>query len=85
MRNELGPTRARLFAYLSAIALIAIGAEGFLDVAEVRAAVEPSAPPNWATQKRPYRAFALHSPNLPKADYAIRRHAAGGRKDIKIS
>ena len=35
-----------------------------------------------AAVERPYRAFALNSPNLSEPDYAIRRHAAGGRKDI---
>ena len=46
------------------------------------AAIDPAPRSDWTTLERPYRAFSLTAPNLPEADYAIRRHAAGGRKDV---
>jgi hypothetical protein len=79
---ELGATVIRVFAYIGVVAVLAVAIIRFFDVAEVRAAIEPSPRIDWTTIERPYRAFALNTPQFPETDYAIRRHSAGGRKDI---
>jgi hypothetical protein len=78
----LGATLVRIVSSLAALVLVGAAAWDSLDIGEVHAAIEASPQPDWNTQERPYRAFALNSPTLPEADYAIRRHTAGGRKDI---
>ena len=79
---ELAATVIRVFAYIGVVAVLAVAVIRFFDVAEVRAAIEPSPRVDWTTIERPYRAFALNTPQFPETDYAIRRHSAGGRKDI---
>ena len=79
---ELGATLLRMCAYIGAIAMLGLGIAKLLEGDEVSAAIDPSPRSEWVTVERPYRAFALNGPNLSDTDYAIRRHAAGGRKDV---
>jgi hypothetical protein len=79
--HELTATCVRVFAYVAALGvLIAVGFKFFgkpqVDIEPVRSA--------WTAVERPYRAFALTVPEFvtPEPDYAIHRHAGGGRKDI---
>lgn len=72
----------RVFAYVGAVAVLAVGLAQLVERAP-EPAVAPERPA-WTAVERPYRAFALMAPGLgdAEADYAIRRHARGGRKDI---
>ena len=79
---ELAATVLRVFAYIGVVAVLAVGVIRFFDAAEVRAAIDPAPRIDWTTIERPYRAFALNTPQFPDTDYAIRRHNFGGRKDI---
>jgi hypothetical protein len=79
---ELAATVIRVFAYIGVVAVLAVAVIRFFDVAEVRAAIDPAPRVDWTTIERPYRAFALNTPQFPDTDYTIRRHSAGGRKDI---
>jgi hypothetical protein len=81
--DELTATCARLLAYVGGLAVILVVAVKFFGKPAVEAAVEP-ARSVWTNVERPYRAFALAVPEFanPEPDYAIRRHPAGGRKDV---
>jgi len=81
-REELKATAVRIFAYVGGLAVLAVLAAHYYAAPTVRAAVPPAPRSDWSTVDRPYRAFALTVPGLPEADYGIRRHSAGGRKDI---
>jgi hypothetical protein len=80
--DELKATLVRLFAYVGALAVLAVVAAHFFQAEEPAIASEPAPRAEWLAIERPYRAFALSSPNLPEPDYAIQRHNAGGRKDL---
>ncbi len=80
--NESKAAPGSTVAATGTLALLAALTFQFLNSTGIHAAVEPSGRPVWTSQERPHRAFALSSPNLPVADYMIRRHDAGGRKDI---
>ncbi len=82
--DELSATIVRIFAYIGAIAVIAITAWRFFGAAPVEAGIDPATRSQWANVDRPFRAFALSLPEFaePEPDYAIRRHAGGGRKDV---
>ena len=82
LADELTAALARVLAYIGVLAALGVAVIHFLDVGDVNAAIKPAPPSDWIAVERPYRAFALISPNLPEPDYAIRRHSAGGRKDI---
>src|SRR5947208_14038543 len=71
-----------MFAYVGALAVLAVVAAQFFETQDVSAAVEPGQRSDWTIMERSYRSFSLVVPNYPDADYAVRRHAAGGRKDI---
>ncbi len=84
VRDELSATAVRIFAYIGAIAVIAITAFIFFRTPDVQAAIEPTQP-SWIAVERPFRAFALTIPEFVQSepDYAIQRHpTGGGRKDI---
>ena len=81
-RDELKATAVRIFAYVGALAVLAVFAARYFDAPQVRAAIEPAIHSDWTVVDRPYRAFELNGQNLPEPDYAIHRHTAGGRKDI---
>jgi hypothetical protein len=80
--NESKTALSGVAAATGTLALLAALACQFLSNMEAHAAVEPSRRPAWTRQERPHRAFALSSPNLRVVDYTIRRHDAGGRKDV---
>lgn len=82
-RDELSATLVRIFAYIGATAVLAIALAKMIQ-APVVAAVDPKPRSDWSSIDRPYRAFTLRVPGFsdPEPDYAIRRHIAGGRKDI---
>jgi hypothetical protein len=79
---ELAATVLRVFAYIGVVAVLAVAVIRVFEADEVRAAIEPAPRVDWTTIERPYRAFALNTPQFPDTDYAIRRHGFGGRKDI---
>jgi hypothetical protein len=81
--DELTATCVRVFAYVGGLAVIVIVAVKFFGKPAVEAAVEP-ARSVWTNVERPFRAFAATVPEFtePEAAYAIRRHPAGGRKDV---
>lgn len=81
--HEVSATTVRIFAYIGAMAVIAVAAARFFAPA-VEAAIEPVTRSDWTDVERPYRAFSLTIPEFaePMPEYAIRRHATGGgRKD----
>ncbi len=82
LADELTAALARVLAYIGVLAALGVVTIHFLDTGDVSAAIEPAPRADWTVLERPYRAFALNSPDLPEPDYAIRRHSAGGRKDI---
>ena len=82
-RDEFSATVVRVFAYIGATAVLAVALAKILE-APVVAAVDPRPRSDWSSVERPYRAFTLSVPGFsdPEPDYVIRRHTAGGRKDI---
>jgi hypothetical protein len=81
--DELSATAARTFAYLGGLAVIAVTVLRIFGPPDEEAEPEPPRS-DWVEVARPFRAFALTVPDFaqPEPDYAIRRHADGGRKDI---
>jgi len=77
--DELTATCVRVFAYMGSLAVLVVVAVNFFGEPAVEAAVEP-ARSAWTNVERPFRAFALTLPEFaePEANYAIRRHPAGG-------
>jgi len=75
---------ARLFAYVGALALLAIVGIHLWDELPAGAAIEPSAKPGWSTALQSRPAFAVSQFDLPEKTeaYEILRHPEGGRKDI---
>lgn len=81
--GELNGALARIFAYACAVGAVALVAAELVSVTRGTAAVVPEARPEWVEVVRPYPAFALSIPEFEDgARYAIRRHVAGGRKDV---
>jgi hypothetical protein len=82
-RDELSATVIRLFAYIGAVAVLAVVMAKLFET-PVGAAIEPLQRSDWTTIERPYRSFSLSVPGFgdPEPDYAIRRHPAGGRRDV---
>jgi hypothetical protein len=85
--GDIRATIVRIFAYMGALAILAIAAASFFRTPESVAAVEQPAPaPEWINVERPHPAFELQMPDLAAnaaADYAIlRRPADGARKDV---
>lgn len=82
-RDEFSATVVRIFAYIGAMAVLAVALAKMIE-APVVAAIDPKPRSDWSTIDRPYRAFTLTVPGFadPEPDYTIRRHTAGGRKDI---
>jgi hypothetical protein len=75
----------RLLAYLAAIyALSLVATELFRQQQQAAAVFEPAPRPAWTEVENPWAAFELAAPGYDEddSDYAIRRHAQGGRKDI---
>jgi hypothetical protein len=83
--DEVKATVVRVFAYIGAITVLAVLAASYFETPELHAAIDPAPRSDWANVERPYRSFSLVVPNYPEADYVVRRHAAGGRKDIMIA
>jgi hypothetical protein len=83
LRDELAATLVRIFAYIGAVAVIAAVMAKLFE-SPVVAAIEPRQRSDWSTIERPYRAFMLRVPGFGdgEPEYAIRRHVAGGRKDV---
>jgi hypothetical protein len=85
LRSEASTTFVRLLAYLGAVALLTVAADHALRLAP--RLVEGEAPPavEWLDVAKPFPAFSLPMSELTEvtADYAMRRHlAGGGRADI---
>ena len=81
--DECCGTLARLFVYVGALALLAIGGIHLWD--ELPAGdLDTPAKASWSTATRSYPAFAVSQPELvgKTASYEILRHPQGGRKDI---
>jgi hypothetical protein len=74
---------ARLVAYVSVLALIAIFGLHLWDQLRF-GAVEPAARADWGVASRSYPAFAVSQSDIPgkTETYEILRHPEGGRKDI---
>ena len=81
--DECCATLARLFAYVGALALLAIVGIHLWDQLP-DAALEAGAQIGWSKATRSYPAFAISQPEfVGKTDtYEILRHPLGGRKDI---
>jgi hypothetical protein len=81
--DECCATLARLFAYVGALALLAIVGIHLWDQLP-DAALAPAVQMGWSTATRSSQAFAISQPELlGKTDiYEILRHPLGGRKDI---
>ena len=82
--GDIGATVVRLFAYMGALAILAILAASFFRPPEGVAAIAPRQQPEWVNVERPHPAFELVMPELASSadDYAIlRRNADDARKD----
>jgi hypothetical protein len=82
LADEVTATFARIFAYVGLIAGLVVLAAYYADTPEVRAAVAPTPRADWTAVDHRYPAFAVNAPGLGEPDYVVRRHAAGGRKDV---
>ena len=82
--DECCGTRARLIAYVGALALLAIVGLHLWDLLPAGDAVEPPAKAGWSVATRSYPAFAVSQFDLAgKTEaYEISRHPEGGRKDV---
>lgn len=83
--GDIRATIVRIFAYMGALAILAIAAASLFRAPAGIAAVETPAPraPQWVDVDRPRPAFDLQMPELGASDYAImRRPADGARKDV---
>ncbi len=82
--DEVVGTLARLFAYVGALALLAIlGLYGLGQLPSLEGD-EPATRPGWGEATRSHPAFALSQPtSADKAiAYSILRHPEGGRRDV---
>jgi len=83
--GDIRATVVRIFAYMGALAILAIAAASFFEPPTGVAAIEPAAQPQWVNVERPHPAFELTMPELAASasDYAIlRRIADSARKDV---
>jgi hypothetical protein len=83
--DDLSATFVRIFAYLSALVVLAIAAASLFRTPSGVAAVTPVPHPDWVNVERPHPAFELIMPELAAStsDYAIlRRTLDGARKDV---
>jgi hypothetical protein len=83
--GDIRATVVRIFAYMGALAILAIAAASFFQPPSGVAAFEPAPQPQWVNVLRPHPAFELLVPELAASanDYAIlRRTADGARKDV---
>jgi len=83
--GDIRATIVRIFAYMGALAILAIAAASLFRAPAGLAAVEQPAPPTpeWVNVDRPRPAFDLQMPELGTDEYAImRRPADGARKDV---
>lgn len=82
--DEVVGTLARLFAYVGALALLAILALAGLGRLPDLRADAPAVQPGWAVADRSPPAFALSKPDSfeKTASYFVLRHPAGGRRDV---
>jgi hypothetical protein len=83
--GDIRATIVRIFAYMGALAILAIAAASLFHPPEGNAAVEQPAAstPEWVNIDRPHPAFELQMPELGAGDYAIlRRTADNARKDV---
>ena len=84
-REELSFRLVRFLAYLGGVAVLSTVASHLFQSPKVMGAITPVHPPEWIDVERPFPAFALSIPEAADvpANYAVRRHVAGGgRKDI---
>ncbi|HZS64734.1 MAG TPA: hypothetical protein VFA53_09625 [Xanthobacteraceae bacterium] len=83
LQSDFSATCVRLFAYLGAVAILAVVSARIFHAGEAAVRSEPAAPPGWIDVARPFAAFALPMSELSGPyEYAAQRHAAGGRRDI---
>jgi hypothetical protein len=85
--NDIRATIVRIFAYMGALAILAIAAASFFEPPAGVAAIEPAPRPQWVNVERPHPAFELVMPELGVSapDYVIQRRSAdGARKDLLI-
>lgn len=83
--GDIRATIVRIFAYMGALAILAIAAASFFHPRSSVAAVQRAAVPEWVNIERPHPAFDLQMPELAADgfNYAImRRGADGARKDV---
>lgn len=82
--DEVVGTLAHLFAYVGALALLAIlGLAALGQLPDLRGD-EPAEKPGWSVADRAHPAFALSRPDSSEktASYTILRHPEGGRRDV---
>lgn len=74
----------RLLAYLAAIYALSLIATELFKQQHTAAVFEPAPRSAWTEVDNPWAAFELAAPGYDEddSDYAIRRHAEGGRKDV---
>lgn len=85
LHSDFSATCVRVFAYLGALAVLAVGMAEIFRSAPVAAGIEPAPRVEWIDVAKPFPAFALPMSELADSGYVygMRRHAAGGgRRDI---
>jgi hypothetical protein len=83
--GDIRATIVRIFAYMGALAILAIAAASLFRTPSGVAAVRPAPQPEWINVERPRPAFDMQMPELAadSFNYAIlRRSADGARKDV---
>jgi hypothetical protein len=83
--GDIRATIVRLFAYMGALAILAIAAASLFRPPAGVAAMPVKPLPEWVNVERPHPAFDMQMPELAAEDfnYAIlRRNADGARKDV---
>ncbi len=85
LQSGFSATCVRIFAYLGALAVLAVSSAAVFRSAPVAAGIEPAPQAEWIDVAKPFPAFTLPMPELADSGYSygMRRHAAGGgRRDI---
>jgi hypothetical protein len=82
--DECGAVALRLLAYMGALGLVVMAAVTVFDGLELDFDAEPAAEAVWSTASRSPPAFAVSQFDLSAKSeaYKVRRHPAGGRKDV---
>ncbi len=83
--SDFSATSVRVFAYLGALGMLAIGSAEIFRSAPAASGIEPAPRVEWIDVAKPFPAFALPMSELAdsKYSYGMRRHATGGgRQDI---